>query len=150
MQIGEICSREVHVVRREEALVEAVREMVSGHIGAIVVVAPVGRDTVRPVGIITDRDVVNAQIDLSTDMFSLTAGDVMTPDPLTIEETCGLAEGIAQLTARGVRRAPVVDAAGHLVGLISVDDLLPVVAEEIAALAKLVGTQAAREGMTRG
>jgi CBS domain-containing protein len=114
------------------------------HIGAVVVVESRGELT-RPVGIVTDRDVVNGQIDRGADLFCLTVGDVMTKDPLTLLEGSGVAEGIERLSTRGVRRAPVVNEAGDLVGIVTFDDLLPVVAEELTALARLVGTQAVRE-----
>jgi CBS domain-containing protein len=79
------------------------------------------------------------------DLFVLTVQDVMTADPLTIAESCGLAEAITSLRARGVRRAPVVADTRGLVGIVSLDDLLPAVAEELTALAKLIGGQAHRE-----
>ena len=66
----------------------------------------------------------------------------MSGDPLTLQETCGIAEAIRQMSARGVRRAPVVSESGDLVGIVSFDDLLPVVSEQLAALAKLIGDQA--------
>jgi len=70
----------------------------------------------------------------------------MTADPLTLRETCGIAEAIGQMSARGVRRAPVVSESGDLVGIVSFDDLLPVVSQQPNALAKLIGDQARREG----
>jgi len=75
----------------------------------------------------------------------LTVQDVMTPDPLTLGEHTGLADGLGKMRARGVRRAPVVGQTGDLVGIVSIDDLLPVVAEELNVLAKLLGRQAGRE-----
>jgi CBS domain-containing protein len=93
----------------------------------------------------TDRDVLNGQINRSADLFCLTVGDVMTKSPLTLPETSGVAEAVERLGARGVRRAPVVDDSGDLVGIVTFDDLLPAIAEELTALAKLVGTQAMHE-----
>ena len=144
MQIGDICSREVYIVRPDEPLAVAVREMNNRHIGAVIVVESRG-EAIRPVGIATDRDVVNGQIDRSADLFCLTVGDVMTKHPLTLLETSDVTEGIERLRARGVRRAPVVNEVGDLVGIVTFDDLLPVLAEELTALARLVGTQASRE-----
>lgn len=144
MDIGELCSREVYVVRPGEPLAEAVREMDRRHIGTVVVVESRGKSLV-PVGIVTDRDVLCGQLKRHADLFTLTVQDVMTSDPWTIEESCGLAEAITSLRARGVRRAPVVADTQDLVGIVSLDDLLPAVAENLSSLAKLMGKQPDRE-----
>ena len=144
MEIGDLCSREVYLVRRDDPLGDAVREMHRHHVGAVVVVEPRGA-LLSPVGIVTDRDVLRGQIACRSDLFSLKIQDVMTPDPLTLSERCGLAEGLSQMKARSVRRAPVVSDLGNLVGIVSFDDLLPAVSEELAVLAKLIGRQAAQE-----
>ena len=144
MQVGDICSREVYMVRPEEPLAEAVREMDKRHVGAVVVVDSQA-DIVRPIGIVTDRDVVRGQLARSADLFCLNVGDVMTKTPLTVEEGCGVGEAIERMSARNVRRAPVVSSTGDLVGIVTLDDLLPVVAEDLSMLAQLLGTQARRE-----
>jgi CBS domain-containing protein len=69
----------------------------------------------------------------------------MSPDPLTVAESATLAEAVESLSGRGVRRAPVVADTGDLVGMVTLDDLLPAVAEEVGALAELIGYQAKRE-----
>jgi CBS domain-containing protein len=69
----------------------------------------------------------------------------MTKAPLTVEESCGVAEAVERMSARNVRRAPVVSSSGDLVGIVTFDDLLPVVAEDLSTLAKLIGTQARLE-----
>lgn len=145
MSIGEICSREVYIFKAEEPLSNAVAEMMKRHIGAIVVVET-EPERVRPVGIVTDRDVIRGQISLKKELSNLTLREVMTGAPLTVTEASGIPEAIERMRARGVRRAPVVNDSGDLVGIVSLDDLLPLVAEELDALARLVGNQAEREG----
>jgi CBS domain-containing protein len=110
-------------------------------VGSIIVVDSSGR---RPIGIVTDRDVLRGQIDRSADLFCLTVGDVMTRDPVTLPETCGVAEAVERFGARGIRRAPVINAAGDLVGIVTLDDLIPAVADGLNALARLIGSQATR------
>lgn len=144
MQVGEICSRDVYVVHADEPLAEAAREMSQRHIGAVVVVESRGEMT-RPIGIVTDRDILCGQFDRGKDLFCLSVSEVMTRDPLTVAESTGVAEAIESMSGRAVRRAPVVDQAGNLVGIVTVDDLLPVLAGELSALAALIGTQAHRE-----
>jgi CBS domain-containing protein len=144
MNIGDICSREVYVVRRDEPLAEAVKEMRNRHVGAVVVAEPAGA-VLRPVGIVTDRDIVRGQIDRRADLFCLSVDDVMTRDLLILPESAEVADAIDMLSRRGVRRAPVAAENGDLVGIVTLDDLLPLIAEELTALAQLIGHQAKHE-----
>lgn len=143
MNVGEVCSREVYIVRKSEALSKAVREMQQRHVGAIVVVEPQG-NLMRPIGIVTDRDIVFAS---GPDRVNLSASvsHVMSAFPLTLREDGDIFEAIEAMSNARVRRAPVVGADGDLVGILSVDDLLPVLAEGLMGLAKLMGEQAKRE-----
>lgn len=144
MNIGEICSREVYIVRKTEPLLEAARQMLKRHVGAVVVVES-QEDLVRPIGIVTDRDIVSGLVARRGDIESLNVADVMTSDLLVLPETRSFPEAIERMRARGIRRAPVVSNAGDLVGIVTFDDLLPVVADELSALADLMGTQARHE-----
>jgi CBS domain-containing protein len=144
MQVGELCSREVYFVMRDEPLSTAAREMRKRHVGALVVAERRG-ESLTPIGIVTDRDIVCGQLAHQADLFCLNVSDVMTSHPVTVQETSGVAEAVGRLSARGVRRAPVVNEAGDLVGLVSFDDLLPAVAAELSGLAQLVGAQARQE-----
>lgn len=145
MNIGEVCSREVYIVRPAEPLADAVTEMHRRHVGALVVVEERPHQ-VHPIGVITDRDAIRAQVLRGKGLRHLTVADAMTVEPLALLETCGFHEAIGQMSARGVRRAPVVSESGDLVGIVSFDDLLPVVSEQLTALARLIGGQARREG----
>ena len=145
MNIGEVCSREVYIYRAGEPLASAAAQMIKRRVGALVVVesAP---GLVRPIGIVTDRDIVRGQVSLGKELAGLTVGDVMTRDPLTVSEASGVGEALEQMRLRRVRRAPVVSESGDLVGIVSLDDLLPVLTEELRALARLVGSQSGHEG----
>jgi CBS domain-containing protein len=118
--------------------------MIKHHVGAVVVVDE-ANGGLKPIGIITDRDVVCGQLHPPRDLFCMVVEDVMTSDVLTLEETCGIAEAVGKMADRGVRRAPVVDRSGNLLGIISTDDLLPRLSRELAALAELIGPQGRRE-----
>jgi CBS domain-containing protein len=144
MRVRDLYSPGVQLARLDQALAEAARTMLESHVGSLVVVET--RGTVRkPIGILTDRDIVRGQLRLDADLFCLTVADVMTPDPLTLAVTAGVTEAIESLRARGVRRAPVVDGAGDLLGIVTLDDLLPAVARELEELSTLIGAQARHE-----
>ena len=143
--IGTVCSRGVCVSRRGDALADAAKRMLNSHVGALVVVDPEIQG-LRPIGIVTDRDIVVGQLDSARDLFCLTVEDVMTSDVLSLDETCGIAEAIGYMSRRSVRRAPVVDKDGNLVGMVTIDDLLPALAKSLGAIALLVNGQSHREG----
>ena len=144
MRVQDLYSPGAQVARPDQPLAEAARTMITSHVGSLVAVEGEGANR-RPVGMLTDRDIVRGQLRLSADLFCLTVGEVMTRDPLTIAIGAGVTEAIEAMHSRGVRRAPVVDGAGNLLGIVTLDDLLPAVARELGELATLIGTQARRE-----
>ena len=111
------------------------------HVGAMVVVESRGA-AVHPIGIVTDRDIVRGQLALGLDLHHLKVRDVMSGNLLTVPEQLSVSECIGRMNARAVRRAPVVNEVGDLVGIVSFDDLLPVAVADLQALAGLVEHQA--------
>lgn len=102
-----------------------------------------------PVGIITDRDIVVSVIALGLDPSSLLVGDIMTDDLLTTSEDDDVYETIERMRFRGIRRVPVVNKAGGLTGIVSVDDLLEFLAEEMGELSRISSHQQAHEKRAR-
>jgi len=144
MDIGELCTREVYIVNADEPLSQAVHEMRRRNVGCVIVVERRG-DRVVPVGIVTDRDIVRALPDYPDGIGRARVADVMTREPLTLAEDSSIVEGMGRLRARGVRRAPVTAANGDLVGIVSSDDCLGIVAEQLDSLARLVERQASSQ-----
>jgi CBS domain-containing protein len=148
MAVGDICNREVVVCHRGTTIVEAAQLLRQHHVGTLVVVE--GQDEERvPVGIVTDRDIVVEIIAKEVLLDAVTVGDAMTFDLLTAREEDDIWDTLARMRSRGVRRVPVVDDAGSLVGLVTVDDLLDLLAEELAALARVIRREQLREGIVR-
>jgi len=143
LRVGDICSRDVRTATRDQALAEAARAMRDYRVGALIVIDP--SDTKRrPIGILTDRDIVRGQLIRAADLFCLTVGEVMTPKPLTLAAELELTEAVEDLNEQGVRRAPVLDGSGALIGIVTLDDLLPAIARELSELADLMGSQSRR------
>jgi CBS domain-containing protein len=137
MTIGEICTRKVIVASRDTSIHEAAKLMREHHSGDIVVTDE--RDDRRiPVGIVTDRDMVIEILAEGLSAVDLSVGDVMTENPVTAREKEGVMETIQLMRSAGIRRAPIVDAAGALVGIVSLDDVLELMAEELGELARLM------------
>ncbi len=148
MAIGEICSRDVVLARRDMSVREAARLMREYHVGALVVVDETG-DGRRPVGVLTDRDIVVGIVAKGLDPDGLRVDEVMAPQVITASERAGVAETVELMRAKGVRRVPVVDARGILVGIIAADDLVDLLAEEMSAIARMIKREQHREAAGR-
>ena len=149
MNIGEICNREVVVAYRNTRLVEAARLMREHHVGSLVVVVDRLSERV-PVGIITDRDIVVAVVAKELDPRVLTVGDVINAGGvLVVREQDGLADALRLMREKGVRRVPVVTKSGALAGIVTIDDLLELVADQLHDFVRTVGQERAREARLR-
>lgn len=145
MRIGDLCTRDVQVVSPDTPLAQVIREMNRRHVGSVIVTELDGVQS-KPIGIVTDRDIIRGEVTLKSDVFSLCAADVMSRDLLIFLESVEMSDAIAALQQRGVRRAPVVDEDGYLRGIVTIDDLLPAVADQLKGIADLIGGQFKNEG----
>ena len=144
MAIGEICNREVVYVNRDVTVNAACKLMRHYHVGSLVVVDEIDGKRV-PAGILTDRDIV-VEIDATDlDPKVITVGDIMLPELVTVAENQGVLETIGIMRFKGVRRVPIVDAENRLIGIVTIDDLLEVLAEQFGELAKIMAREQARE-----
>ena len=148
MSVGELCNREVVIAEISLPVTEAARLMRSRHVGDLVVVEDKGGHK-HPVGIVTDRDIVVEVVAAGVNPDALKVGDIMGPEVATVRESEGLFEALRYMRNKGVRRMPVVDASGGLVGILTLDDLLSLLAEEMMELAKLVSRERQREAAAR-
>jgi CBS domain-containing protein len=148
MHIGEICTVQTVYCKRDETVQGAALLMRQHHVGDLVVVDQPNGERV-PIGIVTDRDIVVSVIALGLDPGSLLVGDIMTDDLLTAHEEDDVYATIERMRARGIRRVPVVNADGGLNGIVSADDLLEFLAEEMGELSRISTHQQAREKRAR-
>lgn len=148
MPISEICNREVVIVQRDNTVREAAQLMRQHHVGDVVVVEDRGKVRV-PVGIVTDRDLVVEIMAPAIDQAVITVGDIMVSELATVKENAGVSETIEYMRAKGIRRVPVVDRNGGLVGILTLDDLLELLSEELLSLAKLVKHEQKKEMVSR-
>jgi len=148
MPIGDVCIRDVVVASRETTIRKAARLMVENHVGNVVVIEEIGGRKI-PVGIITDRDIVRNVVAEGLDADAFTLGDLGARELVTTGQDQGIYECMQQMRINGIRRMPVVDRKGGLVGIISLDDLIQLLADEMSELAKLIVREQARETVAR-
>jgi CBS domain-containing protein len=92
----------------------------------------------RPVGIVTDRDLVMEVVEPRVDPTELTADDIMTDAPVSVSADTGLFEAMRTMHEYSVRRLPVVDESGALTGIVTLDDLIVLLANEMDNLAAII------------
>lgn len=145
MDIGSICQRAVLCCEEHTTSLEAAKFMRQGHVGDLVVMRKLPDGSRVPVGVITDRDLVLEVLAQGLDGEEVLVGDLMTQDLGTATENEGVYEVLARMWELGVRRMPVVNPQGRLVGIITTDDLIGHVAELLSALNRICAVQQERE-----
>ena len=148
MPVSEICNREVVVVQRDDTALEAAKLMRQHHVGDVLVVED--RNGVRvPVGIVTDRDLIIEIVAPELDGSVITVGDIMAQELVTVKGSTGIFEAIQYMRQKAVRRLPIVNESGGLIGILTLDDLLELLSEELLEIAKLVRNEQQKETRSR-
>jgi CBS domain-containing protein len=148
MTIEGIRTREVVTVGRDTSAAEAARLMRYGHVGDVVVVDELDGRRI-PCGIVTDRDMVVSVVAKGLNPEMISVGEIMAPELAVGKERDSIARSIDVMREKGIRRLPIVDARGDLVGIVSIDDLFAFLAMEIASLARVSGRERHVEAQLR-
>ena len=136
MSLADLCNRSPVTIAADASLVEAAQMMRTRHVGFLVVTADGSLGA--PIGVLTDRDIVIEVCSEGVDVTSVTVADAMSREPLLVRSDAQPEQALAQMRAFGVRRAPVVDSTGELVGVIALDDVLDWLADAIGNAAAVV------------
>ena len=118
------------------------------HVGFLVVYRE-GDDLRRPMGVLTDRDIVLEVTACGVDPSSVTVEDVMTRERLVARDGDELSDALQTMRQAGVRRLPVIDLRGALVGILVMDDVIGVVAAMIHDMAGSIRNEERREWRSR-
>jgi len=145
MKTGDLCKRQVVTATPEATLSDVSKIMRASHVGCVVVVD----EAKNPVGIITDRDIVVEVIAAGLDPRTLKVDEVMTRHPTLALESDDASWSLKVMRDRGVRRLPVMDEAGALVGIVALDDLLESAATGLLDVVQAIGTERLIEGQRR-
>ena len=148
MTIGAICNREVITVQRDATVLHAAVLMRQYHVGDVVMIENRKNKTV-PIGIVTDRDIMVELVATELDCNVITVGDIVISKLTVTKDSAGVFEAIQLMASKGIRRLPVVDDEGGLVGIITLDDLLLLLSKELAVLTKLVALEQKNEATKR-
>ena len=148
MQIGDICQREVVTIDKSASIYDAARLMRAQHVGDLIVVDSDAEHR-RPLAVVTDRDLVVEVLAGEVAPDSVAIGDVASPRTVTARSDADLLETLRLMSIKGVRRIPVLDEAGDLFGILSVNDVLGVVRNMLILLQDLDDRRVERERSVR-
>jgi CBS domain-containing protein len=149
MNVGDLCQREVLTVSRSSDVIKAAQLMRQGHVGYLVVVEPGEVERQRPVGVLTDRDIITEVLATGRDPARVHVGDIMTQPPITVRESESADKALQEMRRVEVHRLPVVGPHDELVGVVALDDVLSVVASTLQSLARSIRNDRWIEGKPR-
>jgi CBS domain-containing protein len=138
VKVRDFCNAQVVTVEPQASLREAALLMRNGHVGALVVVERKG-GVERPVGLLTDRDIVVAVIAVAgARPEGIRAVDAMSQPLVAVREDDNVFEAVEIMQQKAVRRLPVLGADGALRGIVTADDVLRVLSAELGNLAEML------------
>lgn len=148
MYAGSVGTRQVQTCSKNTSILQVAELMRSEHVGDLVVVE-LSRGEKIPIGIITDRDLVVDVMAMKIDPASLTAADIMSRKLVVADEAEQLEVVMERMRWSGIRRIPLVDSAGVLVGIVTLDDIVAKFASTLANVAHVGQLQNIEERLGR-
>jgi CBS domain-containing protein len=128
----------VYTATRDETVQAAAARMRERRVGTLVVVDGLG----RPEGLVTDRDLAVRVVADARDPARTTVGEVASAAPTTVLADASIESALGSMRAGRMRRLPVVDDTGRLVGIVTLDDVLELLAEELGLIGGLLAREA--------
>lgn len=148
MKLKDVCVVDVATCLRDQTITAAAKQMRDRHTGDLVVIDDADEQH-EPIGIVTDRDIVVEVVARGRDPDKTTVGEIMSNRVVVASESEESAQALERMATQGVRRIPVVDDAGNIAGIITLDDLLRTHAEQGARLLDVVTKEQSRERRAR-
>lgn len=132
MTVEDLARKDPIAATRKASIGEVASLMREHKVGSVVI-----EEDGRPVGIVTDRDITVQLTAEGRDPEHVTAEEVMTEDPVTIDRGAGVLDLVETMAEHSVRRIPVVDGE-ELYGIITLDDLDRLLSDEQQKLADVI------------
>ena len=134
MSLERFCRKPLVTVAPDETVHHAAQQMSHKHAGSVIVVDPAR----RPIGLLTDRDIVTRVVSPGLDATKMPVREVMSENVGVAREDALIDEVALQMRQKGVRRMPVVDREGKAIGMVTLDDLLVLFSSELGQTAAVI------------
>jgi CBS domain-containing protein len=145
LNAGDVCTRIVAIAYPSMAVDEAARVMRTHHVGCLVVVEERSPEERVVVGMLTVRDIALGVVAADRDPHGMRVGDLMSSDVVTAREEDSMSDLLSTMRRKGVRRVPVVSAQDVLLGIVALDDVVGVLAQQMQAVATAIGAASSHE-----
>ena len=140
MHVGRICSKETIAVGPDDPISLVAQHMRENHVGAVVV-----HENGRPIGIVTDRDITLRGGGLREVLADIKVCEIMSRNVITAAPTDDVLDVLERMRENGVRRIPVLNEAGLLAGMVTLDDIVLHVARSMRHVAEVVMSELSHE-----
>jgi CBS domain-containing protein len=134
MTLSELCQREILTLSAEASVQKAAELMRTQHVGALALTDP--EDPVRVVGVVTDRDLVVNLLAQGRAPDEQVVGAYSSVHLVRVPDSATVHEAVQAMHHHGVRRVFVTEPDGRLMGLLSLDDLLATLADDLNGLSE--------------
>jgi len=133
MPVADIARTDVMTASRDQSAGNLATVMKTENVGSVII-----ENDDEPVGIVTDRDLVLEVLEPRADPSTMTAEEIMTETPVTVDGDQGVFDAIRTLHESSVRRLPVVDDDGTVAGIVTLDDLVVMLSGELGSLGDII------------
>jgi CBS domain-containing protein len=137
MRVEEACRKAPVTTGPDETVREAAKRMKQLGVGSIVVVDSLE----KPVGMVTDRDIVQRVVRRRMDPDTTTLGEIMSVDIVSVWHSSPVERAFHRMRQEDSRRVIVTDDLGHVVGIITVDDAIPLITDELQKISGVLAAQ---------
>lgn len=141
LKVIDMAVHKVAVITPEKSIRESTRQMRVEHVGSLVVVDQDG----KPIGMLTDRDITIEGVARGVDVDQTTVRDLMTAPVVTATESEGMVTALARMREFGIRRLPIIDSEGKLVGVVTNSNLIKELSELLDGLVRNISSSKTRE-----
>lgn len=141
LKVIDMAVHKVTVITPEKSIRESARQMRVEHVGSLVVVDQDG----KPIGMLTDRDITIEGVARGVDVDQTTVRDLMTAPVVTATESEGMVTALARMREFGIRRLPIIDSEGKLVGVVTNSNLIKELSELLDGLVRNISSSKTRE-----
>jgi CBS domain-containing protein len=138
MRVSDIADHRLVTIPKTASLLDAARLMREQRARELVLVEATATARI-PVGVITERDIVLAIAAGAVDLQSIQVGSLSSRELISADADEDLESVVKMMIEQGVRRMPVVNSLGALVGIVTYDDVVSKLAAELAGLARELG-----------
>lgn len=141
LKVIDMAVHQVAVISPDKSVRESAKQMRTEHVGSLVVVDADG----KPIGMLTDRDITIEGVARGVDLDAAKVSDLMTSPVVTATESEGMVTALARMRECGIRRLPIVDDQGCLVGVVTNSNLIKELSELLDGLVRNIGSSKTRE-----